>query len=329
MKRLLWELQKALSYGGSGVLVTIVSRSGSTPRGAGAAMVILPNGEQVGTIGGGSLEYRARTQAGEFANGAPDGTVSYEIHANRYGKPKISDGTVTVLFRRFQGEQAGKLVAEALTAIEKDTGAYFVCPIENGTAGETRLLSPEGLVERFHFEHEPEGTVFLEGNPSWFVEPLVNDPRILLFGAGHVAQKTAILCSFLGDRVWVIDDRKEYANPERFPTAERILCAPLQEAKAVLAVHARDHAIVMTSAHERDYAILRWLLSTPADYIGCLGSRQKIAAIKEKLLFDGVRLEQFSRIHAPIGLDIGAETPEEIAVSIAAELVAYRKKHGV
>lgn len=324
-KQLLRELQSAASSGGA-VLVTVVERNGSAPRGAGASMIVYPDGRMTGTIGGGSLEYRARQHATERTPDAPDETKTYEIHPGHTERANAASGTVRVLFRRFCGDRARQLLDQALRAIENEDGAFLICPLENEAAGETELVSSDCLMERFSLDRLPEASVLRANETYWFVEPLLDDPRVLLFGGGHVAQKTAAQLALLDYRVWVIEARAEFADPALFPDAERILCATLEEVQKSLAIGAHDHAMVMTSAHESDYRILRWLLTTPADYIGCIGSRQKIARAKEKLLLDGVTLTQLGRIHAPIGLDIGAETPAEIAVSIAAELIAYSRK---
>lgn len=329
MKRILLELRNEISSGRAGVLVTIVSRSGSAPRGVGTTMAVLQNGELVGTIGGGTLEYRARQHAMALSKDAPDGTVSYGIHLHHSEQADQASGFVTVLFRKFHAESDLRRIDEALRAIERDTETYLICPIENSIAGETRIVPAEELMDQLNLARLPEAPLLQAGNPDWLIEPLIDDPRVLLFGGGHVAQKTAAQMSFLDYRVWVVEEREEYATLSLFPAAERIVCASLETVKTLLRVCARDHAIVMTSAHELDYEILRWLLTTPADYIGCIGSKRKISLTKEKLLMDGASLSQMERVHAPIGLAIGAETPAEIAVSIAAELIEYLKKREI
>ncbi len=326
MKRLLQELQRALASGEAAVLVTILSRSGSTPRGVGTAMVVCADGTQTGTIGGGAMEARAKQHAMELSSGSTDAIVDLKVHSDGSKETGFNNGMVTVLFRRFYGGSAKAFLDEALEAIEQGTDAWLVCPIRNHTAGETLLVSTAELLRRLHPEQLPKGTALLKGAENWFVEPLYNNPRVLIFGGGHVAQKTAAQLAFLDFRVWVIEQRDAFADPALFPAAERILNVPFEIARADISISARDHAIVMTSAHETDYKVLRWLLDTPADYIGCIGSRRKITYTKEKLLMDGMSLKQMSRIHAPIGLNIGAETPAEIAVSIAAELIAYRNE---
>lgn len=325
MKHLLLELSRAVASGEAGTLVTIVEKSGSTPRGVGTAMVVLSDGATVGTIGGGEMEYRARKHAMERMPDWSDETVAYEIHSDSARQTGGASGRVNVLFRRFQGDSAKALLDQALEAIECDCGAWLGCPIRQGTAGQTRLVASAELTSQFSWTEIPNASVLLTGETDWFFEPLFNDPRVLLFGGGHVAQKTALQFALLDYRVWVLEERPAFADAALFPTVERILCAPFERATELLSICSRDHAIVMTSSHETDDRVLRWLLTTPVDYIGCIGSRKKIARTKDRLLQSGFDQAQFARIHAPVGLDIGAETPAEIAVSIAAELIAYRR----
>ena len=133
--------------------------------------------------------------------------------------------------------------------------------------------------------------------------------------------------ALLDYRIWVVEDREDFAHAALFPAAERVIHSGYDSAEALLRITKRDHGIVMSRGHETDYQILRWLLRSEADYIGCIGSRKKIALTKKRLFADGLSAEQIERLHAPIGLSIGAQTPAEIAVSVAAELIQYRSSH--
>lgn len=325
MKRLLLKLRNEIAAGNPAVLVTIISLSGSAPRGVGTTMAVLSSGEQIGTIGGGTLEHRARQRAMALEKHAQDETIAFEIHPSKAENTGEASGCVTVLFRRFHGETALHMLDEALHAIETDESAYFVCPIQISTAGKTRVVSSDALMQQFRLNRLPEHPVLFSGDPDWFIEPLFNLPRVLLFGGGHVAQKTAAQLALLEYRVWVVEERAAFADAKLFPTAERILCVPFDAAQSLLTVSNRDHAIVMTSAHETDFAVLNWLLRTSADYIGCIGSKRKVRSARERLIANGMSEQALDRLHSPIGLAIGAETPAEIAVSIAAELIAYMR----
>jgi xanthine dehydrogenase accessory factor len=163
------------------------------------------------------------------------------------------------------------------------------------------------------------------GTMEVYVEPILPDPELFIFGAGHIGQCTAAVATMLGFRVSVVDDRIKYANAERFPGA-RLYVQPWEEVPGTLPVNDASYLLIATRGHQYDLACLRYALSTPARYVGLLGSRRKTKLLFETLQKEGVDAAQFERVFAPVGLDIGSETPEEIAVSIAAELVAVRKK---
>lgn len=149
--------------------------------------------------------------------------------------------------------------------------------------------------------------------------------RALLFGAGHVARALAQALALAEFSVEVWDDRPGMASEERFPDASALRCGPYEGAlKALSPVTEQDYVVVMTHGHQADYEILSQVLRTPAKYIGCIGSRSKAAAVRERLLAAGFAPEEVSRIHSPIGLPIGGKSPGEIAISVAAQLVACR-----
>lgn len=163
------------------------------------------------------------------------------------------------------------------------------------------------------------------GSLDIYVEPIVPKPVVYLFGAGHVGvmvEKAARLAGF--DTV-VVDDRPEFADAEHFPDTSKILAEPFEAAMAELAPNPRSLVFIATRCHELDGKVLEWALRTPAGYIGMIGSRRKVTTVFTRLQANGVPAEAFERVHAPVGLDIGADTPEEIAISVVAEFVAWRR----
>ena len=159
-----------------------------------------------------------------------------------------------------------------------------------------------------------------------YIEPIEPSPELYIIGGGHVGYHLARLAHEVGFRVHVVDDREKFANRERFPTAEEVVAddIPTWLAAATLPPHA--YAVIVTRGHTNDLEALRALAPRELRYLGLIGSRAKVARVYDALTADGVPAEQLTRIHAPIGLDIGAVTPQEIAVSILAELIAV--KHG-
>ncbi len=145
--------------------------------------------------------------------------------------------------------------------------------------------------------------------------------RIVIAGAGHVGFFVHRVLDVLGFETVVLDPRPEFANAERFPGA-KVLVAPFEPGLATLDLSANDGVVIVTPEHGHDLVVLRQALATPARYIGMIGSRRKVKQVLDALRADGLSEEQIGRVHAPVGLDIGAETPAEIAVAIAAEIVA-------
>jgi xanthine dehydrogenase accessory factor len=148
--------------------------------------------------------------------------------------------------------------------------------------------------------------------------------RLVIVGAGHVGQAVGNLAAQVDFDVWVVDDRKQYANAERFPTAERILVGPIEEVLASLEINPNTYALIVTRGHGHDQEALFHLAPTAASHVGLIGSRRKIKLIFESLRGMGIAASALERVAAPVGLDIGSQTVPEIAISIVAELVARR-----
>ena len=319
-KQLLDAIAAELAEGNGCMLATVLSRRGSAPRGIGTSMVVACAGNQTGTVGGGFLEHRVKQDALILLPKLESAIRAYDIHAD---EKNVYSGGVTILFRAFAGVEGRKLIVQIEDAFANRNEAYFVCQLKNGTPQESSVLSESELRETCGINCPPEQPVLTEGEPAWLIEPLRELPRVILFGGGHVAQCMARQLDLLDYRVWVVEDREAFAKEELFPSAERVLLCNYGNVEPQLNITSRDHAIVMSRGHETDYQILRWLLRSKADYIGCIGSRKKIALTKERLRADGLDEAQIARLHAPIGLAICAQTPAEIAVSVAAELIQY------
>ena len=318
--QLLTAIETELAAGRTAMLATIVARAGSVPRGVGTAMVVSESGALIGTVGGGSMEYRARQDALSLLSENACAIRTYDIHADASGN---AAGSVTILFRPFLGESGRALCNQIRLALESDLEAYLVCQVVDGCPWESSVLPADTLSAYCGISTPPENAVLTRGEPRWLIEPISPAPRVILFGGGHVAQCMARQLALLEYHVWVVEDREDFAKAELFPMAERVLHGDYGSIQPQLNITKHDHGIVMSRGHETDEQILSWLLRSEADYIGCIGSRRKIAQIREHLIKQGVSQEQLERLHAPVGLPIGAQTPAEIAVSIAAELIQY------
>src|SRR5215475_8977002 len=163
------------------------------------------------------------------------------------------------------------------------------------------------------------------GTLDIFIEPVLPPALLYLFGAGHVAVNLHKVASNAGFDVTIVDDRETYANRERFPDAREIIADDFDKAMARLSPSDSAYIVILTRGHRDDMRVLRWAVQTPARYIGMIGSKRKTITIFRELVAEGIPEKLFDRVHAPVGLEIGAVTPEEIAVAITAELIAHRR----
>jgi len=227
-------------------------------------------------------------------------------------------------------------------------GQQGFSPAHQGVKG---LVMPSGQVELFGCPHEQNKllSVFSElpggdgkpqlvrkfmdgGQESWldlFVEPLAGEPEILIFGGGHISQPLVKIAKMIGFKITVVDDRQVFAHEGRFPEADRVICLPFETALERLQVHSGTYIVIVTRGHRYDQACLRGVIEKPAAYIGMIGSRSKVRLVLEKMLSEGIDRRLVEAVHSPIGLKIGAETPEEIAVSIMGEIISVRRRKPV
>lgn len=162
------------------------------------------------------------------------------------------------------------------------------------------------------------------GTLEIFVEPILPSPMLYVFGAGHVSLALARVAGQAGFEIGVVDDREAFANRERFPMAREIYTC-YEDAFAKVRPNPSSYLVIVTRGHKDDMRVLKWAVGTDARYIGMIGSKRKVIAVYKALEAEGIPIDRFARVHAPVGLEIGALTPEEIAVSIAAELIAVRR----
>ncbi len=187
-------------------------------------------------------------------------------------------------------------------------------------------------------EEKPRSLTFnLNQNPKYdtglvcggtlevFIEPVMPVPVLYLFGAGHVAFNTYKVARAAGFDVVVVDDRESYANRERFPDAREVVAEDFEQACGRLSLNENSYIVIVTRGHRDDMRVLKWAVTTPARYVGMIGSRRKTLAIYKELESQGMDPALFERVNAPVGLEIGAVMPEEIAVAIVAELIAFRR----
>ena len=179
----------------------------------------------------------------------------------------------------------------------------------------------------FHFdcsEKEEKGMI-CGGDAQVYIEPIIPMPTLYIFGGGHIALPLARLGKMLSFRVVVLDDREEYANPERFSEADKTIAGDFTKTLSQLSVDNFSYLVIVTRGHSFDQTVLAWAAPTSAHYIGMIGSAKKIKTIFDNLRSQGISDSELKRVHAPIGLSINAETPEEIAISIMAEIISVHR----
>ena len=313
--------------GAQAALCTIIASSGSTPRGAGARMAVFSDGGFVGTIGGGSVERLAQDVARAVLEGGQPVVRTFQLHPNGTEDiGMICGGTVTVMFQPL-GKEALPLMDRICGLMVEEQPAWLVTVLSEHGPWTMELWEKDApwQMELPQEEVRPlmgSQAVLRWGDPALFVEPLAQQGTVYIFGAGHVGRELAWLLDRVGFRLAVFDDRGEALDPKQFPEGVRLIQGDF--GRISLPLTQADSVVVMTAGHRGDLAILEQVLPEPVAYIGCIGSRKKAAAAQKILKEKGFTKSDIKRIHSPIGLPIGGETPAEIAVSVAAELIAHR-----
>jgi xanthine dehydrogenase accessory factor len=183
---------------------------------------------------------------------------------------------------------------------------------------------PRKMVFNLNHEASYDSGLICGGTLEIFVEPILPQPVVYLFGGGHVSMAVANAASAAGFGIAVVDDREAFANLERFPMAQAVHTS-YAEAFEKIRPNASSYLIIVTRGHKEDMRVLAWAVRTEARYVGMIGSKRKVLSVYKALENEGYRAEEFARVYAPMGLDIGALSPEEIAVSVVAELIAVRR----
>jgi xanthine dehydrogenase accessory factor len=333
-----------IDQGRAFVLATIIRQQGSTPRTAGTRMLITPEQEIAGTIGGGLLEAETMRTAARMSAEAPARVLTFDL-TNRDAAvmEMICGGLVQVLLDYIPPSGANRELFHIWKdLLSQGQPAMLVSTVYGDEAHvqhiEHAILGSDGCVQgRLDFSKDGmEKLSLLMTQPAQIhvlrledrlvvADPGQLAPTLYIFGGGHVARPTAHLAAMTGFSVVVLDDRPEFSAAERFPEAKATrTIASFNAAFDNLPVNGNSYIIIVTRGHLHDRTVLAQALKTPAAYIGMIGSRRKRDTIYEQLLKDGYTAADIDRVHSPIGLTIGADTPEEIAVSIVAEMIAVR-----
>ncbi len=339
-------LLKELENGHDVMSVTIIESLGSAPRGAGARMLTGKEGRICGTVGGGPIEYEAEQEAGRLLVTKSSARRQYDLSSQASPVGMICGGSVKAAFHYISAdrEDIKSLCRSALALFKAPGSLWLVLELppssgEESAGGETMWIysqaspapagpafePPSGLpaivTERCRLG-QPGILTF--GEREYYLELISADSLVQIFGGGHVARELVPLLSKSGFSCAVYDDREEFLKQEDFPDAFNTSVVSFDKLDGCLFPAAENYFVIMTRGHVFDLQAQAFAMKSPAAYIGVMGSRKKKAYLTKELLKAGFSRAELDFVHAPIGLDIGAATPAEIAVSIAAELIRVR-----
>ncbi len=344
MKDVIKATVKNLKSGQHLVMATVIKHKGSTPRESGARLIILQDGAIQGTIGGGLVEAKSIEVGKTLFKSKTSLLQRFDMTQQTFdSNSMICGGNMTIVLEYIEADDKNVLFYEAVENVyEKREKATFIfklnensngtCTLSKGlTAGSTvthgDLDCSEALLHQIHStipESKKPVLITIEQDKYW-AESLLFPNRLFLFGAGHVSRTTASLGITTHFDVIVVDDRPELLTREFFP--EPIKLVPVKSLDSCcedLQIDEDSFLVVLTRSHMFDKSVLQQSLRLPFGYLGMIGSRRKRNTIYETLQKEGFSKEELEKVHSPIGLDIGANTPAEIAVSIIAQLIEVR-----
>ncbi len=337
MKQLIQEMAELCGRKESFALATVITRNGSAPRSAGAKMLVQAGGATSGTVGGGTLEADVTRLALQVIQRRQAVVQDFKFSGvDAASMDAICGGQVQVLVEWLDAgdDRLAAVIGDLSRAAQEHRKTWLL----SGLPGEDRrpchalvyrdgtltgALPPGLAVEEITELRQP--ALLETGEGPFLVEPLEIGGTAFIFGAGHVSRSLAEFTRAVGFWTVVLDDRAEYANARRFPGAdELIVIDSFDDALSRVQVDSDSFIVIVTRGHLHDQTVLAQALKTGAGYIGMIGSRRKCSLIFQALLKGGFTEDDICRVHAPIGLPIEAETPEEIGISIVAEMIKIR-----
>lgn len=346
MSKTIKALHNSLQQGRAVVMAAILTKQGSAPRSPGTRMIVHEDGAISGTIGGGWVEAQVQKQARDFFQAKKGACIrEFTLDSKAYeDMDMVCGGSVSLLLEYLPATEDNiNIFAKLLEVLGKNQNGFMVsrlpldsnkdfsmqrCIISDHSQTGGFQLNEQTLASLSEHAGKMRSPGLLHvGNDRFFVEPARFNGTLYIIGAGHLGAETAHLAHRTGFRVIVMDDREEFANEERFPMAQVHVVDKLENCFNGFPMGQGSYIVIMTRGHLYDRDVLEQALKTRATYVGMIGSRSKREMIYQYLLTRGVSQETLDGIHSPIGLSIGAQTPEEIAVSIVAELIQVRQSN--
>ncbi len=292
------------------VLATVINTKGSTPREVGAKMFISADGKTLGTIGGGAGEAKVYQQALQLLKTGKKQFVEVDLSGVPQRETQgVCGGTMQILLELWSGFESLNLANQIIDALTSGNSATIITPFN--TDEKPYLLQEIEVIASLH--------------STALIETLLPPPTLLIIGAGHIGVSLAQVAKIAGFQVIVQDDRPDFATQERFSDASLVLAKSITSIQEILNKNTNLYVALVTRGYLQDLAALRLLSNYQLPYIGMIGSNKRVNTVYKILQDEGYSNEFLNQIYAPIGLDIGALTPEEIAVSICAELIKVRR----
>ncbi|MBX3411320.1 MAG: XdhC family protein [Pirellulales bacterium] len=349
MRDLIRQLLTTVEAGDEVAYCRLVETRGSTPQKAGAAMLVFPDGSQAGTLGGGCVEAEVKRRALKILDEGPAEVLSFQLDDD-YGWDDglICGGRMRILVEPIRvAADLGDYFATLDQLLQRTEGLTECIVFDREKSGlpvpaaylfnaSGRLAAHRHAAQADHTAlvrlREQLGEVADRPQPSAVQGiaylPTLSRCRLLIVGGGHIGHAVGQLAVDLDFDVWVLDDREEYITAERFPRAVRRIAGPIGRVLRDIDITSDTYALIVTRGHNHDEEALFHLAERGARYVGMIGSKRKIKLIFDDLLAAGVSPEALAKVFAPVGIDIGSQTVPEIAVSILAELIAYRNRQG-
>ncbi|MGD8846287.1 MAG: XdhC family protein [Desulfobacteraceae bacterium] len=339
-------VNRLLASGEKLVLARIIQRSGSAPRDVGA-MCVVTKDRLFGSVGGGSIEYQMAQAARRLLDAAESSVYQFRMNNEDVAESGMICGGDVDLFLEpiFPGNKAKSALYENVVGrVENYAPGFLITRVGDRIPADREdanlFVTPdgaaighiEGVPSQYRdYQHldanhkDPFALIAATGSaPSLFIERIDLIHSVVLFGAGHVSEYVSKLAKMVGFHVTVIDDRAEFANKERFPDADTVIVDGLETVFDQLHITMASYIVILTRGHLFDQSVLEKSLDTAAGYIGMIGSKRKRNLIYQSLVEKGIDQAVLDRVYSPIGVAINAQTPEEIAVSIVAELIQKR-----
>ena len=343
------EIVKVLEKKGKVALATLITRMGSAPRAVGAKYLIRSDKTSMGSIGGGCVEAEVWQEAQKVIEKREGRVLHFELTSEQLAEGGLICGGDIDIFLEPLGEKFLDIYHEVVRIKQKGGSAILATLVSvdgvfSKGEGSKALLKTSGekmgsLLGGLESERKilKEGELLLkEKKPKiltlgfenkkieMLLEPIFSEPTVYLFGGGHVSEQVAPLAKKVHFKVVVIDDREMFANRNRFPEADEVIVSEFERCFDRLNIDESSYIVIVTRGHLYDGFVLEQAVQSKPRYIGMIGSKKKIRTLYQNLIEKGMKKEVLDRVYAPIGIDINSETPEEIAVSIVAELIKVR-----